>query len=407
MDATVLIIGAGTFGVSTAWHLSQHHRDPSQVTLLDRHASPPPRSAAADVNRVLTADYASPLYAGLAREALSFWAEDPDLEWYFHKVGRLVLREDSHPGAARGGGKEEEEVVGNRRGAGPRAVPACAEVVELAGVGRRWGVLDGTDTRGLQGAYLDPEAGWVDSATATWQFLETAVRRRVKREVGDVAELLVDRASRRIKGARTRDGRTFLAETVILAAGAWTSALLSPVEDALGIAEEDRIERQAQATAIISASYPVAGEELKRMAECKMPCIMYGQGGEVVPATRDNKTLRYTNLKTKIINTIVTSSGKRISAPPEERSQHDVPKRLKIEMEETLTKRLMPGFAKGRPKWRMCCTSKLCHSCMNAFSSKIKNSHLESRIDTPQGTIIHQQRTCFSADILTSGVYSS
>lgn len=368
MDATVLIIGAGTFGVSTAWHLSQHHHDPSQVTLLDRDASPPPHSAAADVNRVLTADYPSPLYAGLAREALSFWAEDPDLEWYFHKVGRLVLREDGHSAAGGGGGEEEEVVVGSRRSAGARAVPAGAEDVELAGVGRRWGVLDGTDTRGLRGAYLEPEAGWVDSATATWQFLETAVRRRVKREVGDVMELLVDRESRRIKGARTRDGRTFLAETVILAAGAWTSALLSPVEDALGIAEEDRIERQAQATAIVSASYPVAGEELKRMAEYKMPCIMYGQAGEVVPATRDNKTLRYTNLKTKIVNTIVTSSGKRISAPPEKRSQDDVPKRLKVEMAETLTKRLMPGFARGRPKWRMCCMSELYRSCTNAYS---------------------------------------
>lgn len=384
MDGTVLIIGGGTFGVSTAWHLSQNHRDPSQVTLLDRDPSPPARSAAADANRVVAADHASPLYARLAREALSFWAEDPDLEWYFHRSGRLALPLPEDHGDGDG------DDVG-RPGAGAGA-GAGTEEVELAEVARRWGVLDGTDARGLGAAHLDPAAGWVDAAAATWQFLETAVRRRVRREVGDVAALLVDVGGigggggggggpGRVRGARTRDGRTFVAETVVLAAGAWTSALLSPVEDALGLAEEDRVERQARATALVSASYPVAGEGLRRMAECNMPCIAYGRVGEVVPATRENKTLRYTNLKTKIVNTIETSSGRRISAPPENRSQHDVPKRLRVEMEETVTKRLMPDFARGGPEWRMCCMSKLCRSRMSAiFELSIRNNHLETSI---------------------------
>lgn len=334
MDSTILIIGAGTFGVSTAWHLSQNHNDPSKVTIIDRQASPPSLSAAADINRIITADYDSPLYSDLVKEALEFWTEDPDLEWYFHKVGRLVL-DDRDSDASRQNVDTQD--------------------VQLAEIGRRWGVMNGSDTRSSKRAYLEPEAGWIDSATATWQFLETAIRRRVKREVADVTELLYDKISGKISGVRAADGRKFLAETVVLATGAWTSALLSPLEDALNIADEDRIERQAQATALVSASFPVSNESLKQISQQKMPCVIYGRAGEVIPPSRENKMLRYTRLDLGIVNTVTTRSGKRISVPPPRRSQDDVPKVLKVVMKSQLTQRLMPRFARGEPKWRMCC----------------------------------------------------
>lgn len=335
MDSTILIIGAGTFGVSTAWHLSQNHNDPSKVTIIDRQASPPSLSAAADINRIITADYTSPLYSGLAKEALEFWTEDPDLEWYFHKVGRLVL--------------DDRDSDASRRN-------VDTQDVQLADLERRWSIMNGTDTQPFKRAYLDHEAGWIDSATATWQFLETAIRRRVKREVADVTELLYDKTSGKISGARTAVGRTFLAETVILATGAWTSALLSPLEDALNIVDEDRIERQAQATAILSASFPASNESLKRMAQQKMPCVIYGRAGEVIPSSRENKMLRYTKLDLGIVNHVTTKSSRQISVPPPRRSQEDVPKALKVDMKTQLTQRLMPRAARGEPKWRMCCT---------------------------------------------------
>lgn len=336
MDSTILIIGAGTFGVSTAWHLSQNHNDPSKVTIIDRQASPPSLSAAADINRIITADYASPLYSALAKEALEFWTEDPDLEWYFHKVGRLVL--------------DDRDRNDSRRNVETKDI-------QLAEIGRRWGVVDGTDTQFFKRAYLDPEAGWVDSATATWQFLETAIRRRVKRELADVTELLYEKSSRKITGVRTVDGRTFLAETVVLATGAWTSALLSPLEDALNIVDEDRIERQAQATAIVSASFPVSNESLEEMTQQKVPCVSYGRLGEVIPASRENKMLRYTKRDLGIVNTTTTKSGRRISVPPPRRSQNDVPNVLKVDIKSQLTQRLMPRFTSGEPEWRMCCKS--------------------------------------------------
>ncbi|CAN8097914.1 unnamed protein product [Discula destructiva] len=348
MDSTILIIGAGTFGVSTAWHLSQNHNDPSKVTIIDREAAAPTTrlAAAADINRIVTADYpCSPLYADLAREALAFWAEDPDLEWYFHKTGRLVLTGDDDRGGGGGGGSGGGD---GRLFADPQSEVALDEV------GKRWGVLDGTDKSPFRRAYFDADAGWVDAATATWQFLETAVRRRVRREVGDVVELLFDPSRRKITGARTADGRIFRADRVVLATGAWTSALLSPVEDALGVADGDRVERQARATALVSAAYPVSREEVRRIAGCGMPCVVFGDVGEVVPASAENGMLRYNLTKTRIANTVRTKGGTRISLPPARRSQEDVPEQLKVDMKDTLSSRLMPEFAKAKPKWRLC-----------------------------------------------------
>lgn len=67
-ESTVLIVGAGTFGTSTAYHLAQRYRDPSKVTVVDRDGSPPKPAAAIDINRVIRTDYAKPMYGNLVRQ---------------------------------------------------------------------------------------------------------------------------------------------------------------------------------------------------------------------------------------------------------------------------------------------------------------------------------------------------
>lgn len=79
MEPTVLIIGAGTFGTSTAFHLAQRYKDPSRITIIDQCPSPPALAAAIDINRIIRTDYASPLYMNLAFEAIHdwHWCKDP------------------------------------------------------------------------------------------------------------------------------------------------------------------------------------------------------------------------------------------------------------------------------------------------------------------------------------------
>lgn len=227
--------------------------------------------------------------------------------------------------------------------------------VPLDDLGRRWdGLLAGTETTGFGSAYLNPDAGWVDAASATARFMATATGKGVKRVVGDVVELLVDPKTSRVEGCRTADGRRLLADKVVLAVGGWTSALLAPVEAALGVPEQDSIERQAQATAIVSAYYRVSGSDAQRMAEVEMPCVIYGQIGEVTPASKNNGLLKYNNSATRLVNTMTSKSGRKISVPAN-RNQRDVPQGLKQETEAILTSRLMPGFAQEKPEyWRIC-----------------------------------------------------
>lgn len=359
-EPTVLIVGGGTFGVSTAYHLAATYTDPSRVTLIDREPSPPSQAAAIDINRIIRADYPSTLYCNLANEAIHPWFWSNELGPCFHRVGWLMLDEQ--------GSDRQARIFETLRGRGTNIMQdvALRDIAE----GRRWEVTAGTATQGFGSAYFNPDAGWVDAANATRRFLATAVQRGVRRVVGDAVELLVDdndnaaannnksgrgRGRGRVHGVRTADGRTFTADQVVLATGAWTSYLLAPVEDALGIADPDRVERQAQATAIVSAYYRVSDEDVARMTKCEMPCIIYGQTGEVIPAWKDNGLLKYNNSATKVVNTTTTKSGRKISVPPMDRDQKTIPEGLKQETEAILTSKLMPNLARGKPEhWRIC-----------------------------------------------------
>lgn len=344
-EPTILIIGAGTFGVSTAYHLAHTYVDPSLVTIIDREPSPPASAAAIDINRIIRADYPSTLYCNLANEALHAWFWSPELGPCFHKVGWLMLDEQ--------GSTLKRRIYETLCARGTHIMQDVA-LTSIA-AGERWEVLAGTDTAGFGEAYFNPDAGWVDAASATRRYMETAVKRGVRRVVGDVVELLVNRDAGRVEGVRTADGQRLTADKVVLAAGAWTSSLVSPVEDALGVEEPDRVERQAQATAIVSAYYRVDEGEVERMVGCEMPCVIFGRTGEVIPPWRDNGLLKYNNSASKVVNTTTTRNGRKISAPPKDRDQKTTPQWLKQETKATLTSKLMPQFAKAEPAyWRMC-----------------------------------------------------
>ncbi|KAK5277241.1 hypothetical protein LTR40_010627, partial [Exophiala xenobiotica] len=83
MDASVLIIGSGTFGISTAYHLAK--RGYTSITCIDRHPCPSLDSAAFDLNKIIRTEYDEPLYAELAIEALQAW-RDPMWKDIFHET---------------------------------------------------------------------------------------------------------------------------------------------------------------------------------------------------------------------------------------------------------------------------------------------------------------------------------
>lgn len=53
----ILIIGAGIFGTSTAYHLAKSASEPLSVTIIDQTPFPPKHAASTDINKIIRADY--------------------------------------------------------------------------------------------------------------------------------------------------------------------------------------------------------------------------------------------------------------------------------------------------------------------------------------------------------------
>ena len=345
MDPTVLIVGAGTFGTSTAYHLAQRYKDASRITVIDGSSSPPKPAASVDINRVIRTDYPDLMYCDLASEAIHPWFWNMELGQSFHKTGWIMIDEEGSDLA-----KRIRQVFQDR---GSTQIDG----VSLEDLDRRWPLLKGTETSGFQDVYWNPEAGWCDAAKATASFMTAAETRGVNRITANVAELLLNTDHGRVEGVRTTDGQRFTADKVVLAVGAWTSRILSPVEDHLQISERDRVERQVKATGTVSAYYRLSDDEYERLSNDKMPIIVYGSQGEVIPpSTRESsKYLKYNNSQTTFVNTVTTDSGHKISVPAD-RSQNDVPKGIKRETERNLISKLLPDYTRNKQAefWRIC-----------------------------------------------------
>lgn len=75
---SVIIVGAGCFGISTAYHLLQ--RGYTNVTVLDRSEKlPAPDAASTDINKIVRTSYPDVFYTQLARDAIQEWNKSD--EW--------------------------------------------------------------------------------------------------------------------------------------------------------------------------------------------------------------------------------------------------------------------------------------------------------------------------------------
>jgi len=90
-ERSVVVVGAGVFGVTAAIELS---RRGFAVTLVDQGPLPHPRAASVDTSRAVRADYGGDeFYAELAERAMDRWRQW-NRQWaapLFHEVGFLVL----------------------------------------------------------------------------------------------------------------------------------------------------------------------------------------------------------------------------------------------------------------------------------------------------------------------------
>lgn len=261
--SSVLIIGAGIFGTSTAYHLALTHPDPTSITVIDRTPTPPLPAASTDINKIIRADYTSRFYMDLAYEAMHAWSTLPELKPYYHRTGWVMLDEN--------GSDLAERIRRSFRDRNGQAGDPARDI-SLEMVRERWGgVLKEVDVDGFATAYWNPGAGWCDAGAAVAEMMKTAIAGGVNYVVGDVGEVVLGREG--LDGVRTSEGKTFCADKILLCTGAWTSKVLSPLEDLLSIKEEDRVERQVKAAGVCVAHYKDGSqgdERTQRNACCRV-----------------------------------------------------------------------------------------------------------------------------------------
>lgn len=213
-NPSYLIIGAGVFGVSTAYHLIKKYPNAS-VTLIDRDAYDAESRVAAswDWNKVVRADYDDKVYCELALEAQDIFKNDPLWQPHFHQTGVYWNCRSDYA----------QTVINNHKELGRKddiiALPV-AEARKLYG-----GIFENADYTGVKEVLINRASGWAAAGDALRAVTKRCLELGVKYVVADVATLEFDGRGSCV-GVRTKSGEKIVASQTVVAAGAFTPTLL-------------------------------------------------------------------------------------------------------------------------------------------------------------------------------------
>lgn len=268
MESEILIVGAGIFGISTAYHLAKRSSNPASITVLDRFPAPSQDAASTDINKIIRADYGSPLYMELGLEAIEAWKKDPLFKnsGVYHQTGWIMM-------------DEQGSDLAGRIGANFRDISGSDPLQPMSedAVRSDWGaVLKDADLSPFGSFFFNSLAGWADAGRALTIMANEVIRMGVRYQVGEATRLVL--GERGIKGVETKSGDLYPADKVLLCTGAWTSQLMSTVEDELKMSETDRVESQASAAGVCVAHFQLSNAERKLYD--RLPVYVYGEQGK-------------------------------------------------------------------------------------------------------------------------------
>lgn len=222
-SAPIVIIGAGTWGTSTALHLAR--RGYTAIKVLDPYPVPSPISAGNDVNKFLElasspigdpeANYIS---TTITQATISGWTNDDVFRPYFHETGAIIAAssEAARADLRSGGGMTEAD------GWIPRLSKQDFHETMPEGV------LTG-DFPGWQGWWKKDGAGWVHARKSMESAARAARRLGVTFVTGDPAgraSKLIYADDGAVRGVLTADSHAHLAAKTIVCTGASADSLL-------------------------------------------------------------------------------------------------------------------------------------------------------------------------------------
>ncbi|THH18114.1 hypothetical protein EW146_g2820 [Bondarzewia mesenterica] len=266
-DDKILIVGAGCFGISSAYHLLK--RGFTNVTVIDRSdVLPAPDAASTDINKIVRTSYSDPFYAQLAHEAIQSWKNVEEWGDTYHESGVLVLGSNEAPYATDSFANDVElgaRITKLDHGKSIRSViPSKVEV----------GPLDG-----LTG-YLNRDGGWAYAAQGVSRMMER-VRSMGGTVLGGKAAKKLLSTGGRTSGIECADGTIFRADLVILATGSWTASSFVELD----------LDTSCLATGQSVATVKLTPEEADRYRQC--PVILDFLSGFYMFPPNDENIMKF------------------------------------------------------------------------------------------------------------------
>ncbi|KAI0332963.1 FAD dependent oxidoreductase [Cubamyces sp. BRFM 1775] len=209
-DGTVVIVGAGCFGLSTAYHLLR--RGYKDVTVIDRSSVlPAPDAASTDLNKIVRSSYPDIFYTRLAREAITAWKDTDEWGDTYHESGvycPLQLGETYTDKAY-----ENDVALGAR----------IEYLSSSDGVRKIFPPSVNIAVPEHARGYLNRDGGWAFASQGISRMMDKVTSLGGKILPGKpVSELL--KTDGRTTGVRCEDGSVFDAHLVVLSAGSWTAS---------------------------------------------------------------------------------------------------------------------------------------------------------------------------------------
>ncbi|EPQ55237.1 FAD dependent oxidoreductase [Gloeophyllum trabeum ATCC 11539] len=293
LSQKILIVGAGCFGISTAYHLLK--RGYSSITVLDRSATlPAPDAASTDINRMVRSSYSDPFYSKLCHEAIESWRDQSEWPDVYRESGVLM------GGAGYDPYTEAAYRTDLAMGARVRDLPDRAAIQAVLPPGVRTGLFRG---------YISRDGGWVDAAKATTTMTSKVIRMGGQVHAGKSVCSLV-RNGGKTHGIECADGTVFLADLVIIATGSWTASNFPDL----------RLEEKCVAAGQSVVTIQLTAEESERYHGC--PCMVnYKTGFYIFPPNKDN-ILKMGKHCGGHVNPVHISEGHRTISVPRTASSH-------------------------------------------------------------------------------------
>lgn len=267
----ILIVGAGVFGLGTAYALAQREEfKNTKITVLERTDFPAQDGSSIDSSRIIRADYEDLVYARLMKEAMPYWKGEFGEEGRFTQSGLCLVSNGKSESA-------ETFLQG-----------ALSNVTEKLGleIGTDVTVFDNeADARKVMGTmggfagdrgYVNWTSGWAHAENGV-KFMRKKIDAldRVHFQTSEVSRLLF-KNNNEVLGVQLKDGSHLTADLTILATGAWTPKLI----DTRGV---------CSATGQVLTYIDITPSEQTRLSQPGQPVVLREEDGLFIIPPTENK----------------------------------------------------------------------------------------------------------------------